>query len=90
MEDIEKYLAENTVDVAVLTVPKHVAVSVAENLEQMGIEAIWNFTNVELAEPNTNTIIENMHFSDSLLSLSYFIAERRDEQASKNGKADKE
>ncbi|MBQ2960987.1 MAG: redox-sensing transcriptional repressor Rex [Oscillospiraceae bacterium] len=90
MEDLEKYLAENSVDVAVLTVPKHAAVSVAENLEQMGIEAIWNFTNVELAEPNTNTIIENMHFSDSLLSLSYFIAERRDEQASKSGKADKE
>ena len=90
MDDLEKYLGENTVDVAVLTVPKQVAVSVAEHIEGLGIEAIWNFTNVELTEPNTNTLIENMHFSDSLLSLSYFVAERRDEQASKSGKADKE
>ena len=90
MDDLEKYLGENTVDVAVLTVPKQVAVSVAEHIEGLGIEAIWNFTNVELTEPNTNTLIENMHFSDSLLSLSYFVAERRDEQAAKNGKADKE
>ena len=90
MDTIETYLAENKVDVAVLTVPKQVAVSVAEHLEQMGVDAIWNFTNVELTEPNTNTIIENMHFSDSLLTLSYFVAERRDEQNNKTGKADKE
>jgi len=88
MDDMQKYLAENRVDVAVLTVPKHVAVSVAANLEELGIEAIWNFTNVELAEPNTNTLIENMHFSDSLLSLSYFVAERMDEQSSRSGKAE--
>ena len=90
MDDIEKYIHENRVDVAVLTVPKHVAVSVSTSLEEMGIEAIWNFTNVELSDPNSNTIIENMHFSDSLLSLSYFVAERMDERASKSGKADKE
>ena len=90
MDTIETYLAENKVDVAVLTVPKQVAVNVAENLEQMGVDAIWNFTNVELTEPNTNTIIENMHFSDSLLTLSYFVAERRDEQNNKTGKAEKE
>ena len=90
MDDLAKYLEETKVDVAVLTVPKQVAVSVAKGLENLGIDAIWNFTNVELTEPNTDTLIENMHFSDSLLSLSYFVAERRDEQAAKNGKADKE
>ena len=89
-DSIEQYIKENHVDVAVLTVPKSVAVSVAEGLEALGVEAIWNFTNVELAAPDTNTIIENMHFSDSLLTLSYYVAERRDEQAAKNGKADKE
>ena len=90
MEEISKYLAENKVDVAVLTVPKRVAVSVAENLKELGIDAIWNFTNVELAEPNSDAIIENMHFSDSLLSLSYFVAERMDERAGKPGRNDKE
>ena len=85
MDELKDYLAENRVDVAVLTVPKQVAVSVGDSLTELGVQAIWNFTNVELKEPDSNTIVENMHFSDSLLSLSYFVAERMDEQASRNG-----
>ena len=80
MEELERYLDEKHVDIAVLTVPKTAAVSVTEILTAHGIDAIWNFTNVELTEPNSSTIVENVHFSDSLLSLSYYVAERRDEQ----------
>ena len=80
MEELERYLDEKHVDIAVLTVPKTAAVSVTEILTAHGIDAIWNFTNVELTEPNSRTIVENVHFSDSLLSLSYYVAERRNEQ----------
>ena len=86
MEELERYLDENHVDIAVLTVPKTAAVSVTEMLTARGIDAIWNFTNVELTEPNSRTIVENVHFSDSLLSLSYYVAERRDEQAAKQAR----
>ena len=86
MEELERYLDENHVDIAVLTVPKTAAVSVTEMLTAHGIDAIWNFTNVELTEPNSRTIVENVHFSDSLLSLSYYVAERRDEQAAKQAR----
>jgi len=81
MDELEKYLDENKADIAVLTVPKTAAVPVTERLTASGIDAIWNFTNVELTEPNSSTIVENVHFSDSLLSLSYFVAERCDEKA---------
>jgi len=81
MEELERYLGENKVDVAVLTVPKAAAVPVTERLTALGIDAIWNFTNVELTKPNSSTIVENVHFSDSLLSLSYYVTERRDETA---------
>ena len=90
MDSLESYLAENKVDVAVLTVPKEVAVNVTNMLTSNGIDAIWNFTNVELTEPNSDIIVENIHFSDSLLSLSYYVAERQDEIAAKAGKADKQ
>ena len=62
----------------------------AERLLACGVKAIWNFTNVELTEPNSNTIVENVHFSDSLLSLSYYVAERKDEKASKELKNEDE
>ena len=86
MEELEDFLKANRIDVAVLTVPKDAAVSVAERLTGQGIDAIWNFTNVELTGPNSDTIVENVHFSDSLLSLGYYVAERRDEAAAKAGR----
>ena len=81
MDELLDYLREDKIDVAVLTVPKEAASAVAKLLFDNGIGAIWNFTNVELTEPNSPSLVENVHFSDSLLSLSYFVAERYDEEA---------
>lgn len=89
MDYLVDYLKEHHVDVAVLTVPKEVAVSVANTLTANGVEAIWNFTNVELTEPNSPTLVENVHFSDSLLSLSYFVSERKDENAARAARSEK-
>ena len=89
MEDLPRYLDENQVDIAVLTVPKAAAIPVTERLTKSGIDAIWNFTNVELTEPSSSTIVENVHFSDSLRSLSYYVAERRDEAAAKAAREEK-
>ena len=83
MSTLEDYLQNNSVDVAVLTVPKEAAGPVAALLTENGVRAIWNFTNVELSGLSNDTIVENIHFSDSLLSLSYFISERNDEEAAR-------
>ena len=89
MEELRDYIGSHTVDVAVLAVPNEAAIPVTRTLTDCGIEAIWNFTNVELTEPNSPTIVENIHFSDSLLALSYYVAERKDENAAKAAKAEK-
>ena len=89
MNALESFLSEHRIDVAVLTVPKEVAISVTQVLTRHGIDAIWNFTNIELTEPNSNTIVENIHFSDSLLSLSYYVSEHRDEEAARAARAER-
>ena len=89
MDELESFLAENKVDVAVLSVPKEAALRVTERLTKNGIRAIWNFTNVELTDPNSSILVENVHFSDSLLSLSYYISERKDEEAARAARAEK-
>ena len=89
MDVLAQYLAENKVDVAVLTVPKEAAVPVTEMLTANGVEAIWNFTNVELTAPDSKILVENVHFSDSLLSLSYFVSEREDERAARAARAER-
>lgn len=81
MDRLEEYLKKNEVAIAVLAVPKEAALKVTEVLTENGVEAIWNFTNMELTEPNSPILVENVHFSDSLLALSYFVSERMDENA---------
>ena len=65
MDELQKFIANNKVDIAVLTVPRDAALPVSETLIDNGINAIWNFTNVELVEPGSPVIVENLHFSDS-------------------------
>ena len=88
MDSLSEFLEANRVDLAVLTVPKAAATSVANLLVESGIGAIWNFTNVDVTGPSSSVIVENVHFSDSLLSLSYFISERNDEEELKNSGED--
>ena len=83
MDCLVEYLQKNPVAIAVLAVPKEAAINVTKTLTENGIEAIWNFTNMELTEPNSPILVENVHFSDSLLSLSYFVSERMDENAAR-------
>lgn len=75
MEELESYLAQHHVDVAVLTVPRTVAQQTADRLVASGIRGFWNFTNVELSSEAEGVCFEDVHFADSLLTLSYRIAE---------------
>lgn len=80
MDELEAYLQQHHIDVAVLTVPKAAAGPVTETLTSNGVDAIWNFTNVEITAPDSSVLVENMHFSDSLLTLSYYVSERKDDK----------
>lgn len=89
-DDLIPFLKANDIAIAVLAVPKEVAAEVTNTLTEYGIEAIWNFTNIELTEPNSPIIVENIHFSDSLLSLSYFVSERMDEKAARAARTERQ
>lgn len=71
--ELDAYIAENRPTVAVLTVPQHVAQPIADHLVALGIRGFWNFTNVEISVPE-HVFTENIHFVDTLLTLSYRIS----------------
>lgn len=73
MDELEPYVAENQPNVAVLTVPQHVAQPMASRLIDLGIKGFWNFTNVELSTGVPDVFFEDVHFVDTLLTLSYRI-----------------
>ena len=74
MDELEQYIADYRPDVAVLTVPQHVAQPMASRLIDLGIKGFWNFTNVELSTDKPDVFFEDVHFVDTLLTLSYRIS----------------
>ena len=70
MEEMNHFIKENNIDIAVLTIPKAGALKVAEMLVECNIKAIWNFAHVDLNVPES-VQVENVHLSDSLMKLSY-------------------
>lgn len=72
MDEMEQFIRDNDIDIAVLTIPKQSAVDLVDKLVDNGIRAIWNFAHVDLNVPE-GVLVENVHLSDSLMKLSYNI-----------------
>lgn len=74
MEDLEKYIRDEGVDVAIITVPREVCEDVANKVIDAGVRGIWNFAPYDLKGPE-GIVVENIRLNDSLLTLSYFMKE---------------
>ncbi|MBR3366820.1 MAG: redox-sensing transcriptional repressor Rex [Lachnospiraceae bacterium] len=71
-EELENFVREHEIDIAVLTIPKEEAQGAADRLVKTGIKAIWNFAHVDLKVP-PQVQVESVHLQDGLLKLSYNI-----------------
>lgn len=78
--NLASYVFDNHIDIAILAVPRRAAQELADVLIGAGIRAIWNFTNIELDTGDSGVLVENIHFSDSLLALAYYLAEEDDDR----------
>jgi len=74
IDTVDEFVANNKVDVAILTLPRSQACKVANHLAQLGIKAMWNFSHVDLKLPE-DVIVENVHLTDSLMTLLYKLNE---------------
>ncbi len=72
-EEIAQFIKDNNIEIVALTLPKVAAKEVANIVVEAGIKAIWNFAPVDLNLPK-DVIVENVHLSESLMRLSYAIA----------------
>lgn len=68
--EVEEYLSDNFVDIAVICTPKNASQAVADLLIKSGIKAIWNFAPADIKAPE-DVSIENVHLNESLFSLTY-------------------
>ncbi len=79
VDTLEKFLAKNKVDIAILSVPKIAVQEVAQTVASCGVRGILNFSYRELELPD-DIMVENIHISDPLMTLSYKIKRETKEQ----------
>ncbi|MCD6449042.1 MAG: redox-sensing transcriptional repressor Rex [Thermotogaceae bacterium] len=74
MDDLEEFVKENNVKIAVICVPKESAQQVAEAAEKAGVEGILNFAPTVI---NVSVPVENVDIAVSLKSLTFQIIRRK-------------
>ena len=72
VDTLTEYLKENPTDIGVITVTKENAQSACDKLVAGGVRGIWNFAPIDL-ECTADIPMENVHLSDNLHSLVYYI-----------------
>ncbi len=70
MEAFPAYVAEHTIDVAMIAVSADAAKEVGQLVIKNGIRAVWNFAPVDLYL-GEDVAVENINMSESLFMLSY-------------------
>ncbi len=71
------FIKTNDISIAVLCIPKNSVGEIIDKLYNNGIKNFWNFSHYDISRKYSDTIVENVHMSDSLMTLSYRINETR-------------
>ncbi len=72
IDKLDNFLLKTKVDIAILAVPNTAVQSVAQTVANRGVRGILNFSYKELELPE-DIMVENIHISDPLMTLSYKI-----------------
>ena len=73
INDLDEFCRENRPEIAILCIPKESAKDIARQLINLGVKGFWNFSHYDLALEYKDIIVENVHLSDSLMTLSYLM-----------------
>ena len=75
-DEIEDYIRTHDVDTAMLALPKDSVEHIIEKLYALGVKNYWNFSHYDISKKYSDTVVENVHLSDSLMTLCYRINEK--------------
>ncbi len=68
------FCKDNSPTVAVLCIPSSAAEVLAPQLVELGIKGFWNFSHYDISANYPDVAVENVHLSDSLMTLSYHVS----------------
>lgn len=71
-EELGDYLKENPTDIGIICTSKNSAQDVADKFTEGKVKGVWNFAPMDI-EVGEGIVLENVHLSDSLNTLAYYI-----------------
>lgn len=75
MNQLELFCKKTEPNLAILCVPKDAAQQLCRRLYTLGIRYYWNFSHYDLTTDYPDVVVENVHMSDSLMTLCYRISD---------------
>ena len=79
VENIKDFCNENHPEIAILCIPKESAMEVTPLLVECGIKGFWNFSHYEFAFNYEGIVVENVHLSDSMMTLCYRVKDNMEQ-----------
>ena len=73
-DGLYNFCKDNSPTVAVLCIPSTAAKELAPQLIELGVKGFWNFSHYDISADYPNVAVENVHLSDSLMTLSYHVS----------------
>lgn len=78
---LENFCRDNSPVCAVICIPSNDMKELTDLLCKLGIKSFWNFSNYDIAMAHPEVLVENVHLTDSLMTLSYLTHEAGDSDA---------
>lgn len=69
--ELESFCENYRVDVAFLCIPVQNVENTLDRLYRLGVKSFWNFSHYDITAKYADTVVENVHLSDNLMTLCY-------------------
>lgn len=76
IDEMEDFLNSNPIDIGIISTPAAAAQKVSDILVKNGVKAVLNFAPLDLNLPG-DVLVQNVHLSDSLLTLSCLLNQNK-------------
>lgn len=76
--DLALFMRQNNPVMAILCVPRSAVETVTDELYALGIRNYWNFSQFDINMKYKDTVVENVHLTDSMMTLCYRVTEQLD------------
>lgn len=71
---LDEFCRENMPRAAILCIPKDASKEVCDQLIRLGVKGFLNFSHYDITLEHPEAQVENIHFGDSLMTLSYKLS----------------